>query len=116
MGVRKAKYRLEKWKVKTYDAKGKKLSPETEARMSKAFVQQEQLEIAIKQILDTTGISTTFYGAYISFGKEIFGKKRRYTGNELNQQIETVMTKWLDLKLDKKILENIKNRVLEMNF
>jgi len=33
MGVRKAKYRLEKWKIKTYDAKGKKVSPETEEKM-----------------------------------------------------------------------------------
>jgi len=84
--------------------------------MSKAFAQQEQLEIAIKQILDTTDISTTYYGAYIGFGKEIFGKKRRYSGDELSQPIESVMTKWLDRKLDKTILEKNKNRVLEMNF
>jgi len=116
MGVRKAKYRLEKWRVKKYDSKGKKISPETEAKMSKAFTQQENLEIAIKQILDTTGISTTFYGAYISFSKEIFGKKRRYSGNELNQHIESVMTKWLERKLDKTILEKIKKCVLEGKF
>jgi hypothetical protein len=116
MGVRKAKYRLEKWKVKTYDAKGKKLSPETEAKMSKAFAQQEKLEIAVKQILDNIGISTTFYGAYINVGREIFGIKRRFSGDELSQRIESVMAKWLDRKLDKTILEKIKKRVLEMNF
>jgi hypothetical protein len=115
MGVRKAKFRLAKWKAK-YESKGKKLRPVTEERMGRTFAQHEQLEIAIKQILDTTGISTTYYGAYISFGKEIFGKKRRYSGNELNQHIETVMEKWLARKLDKTILEKIKNRVLEMNF
>ena len=116
MGVRKAKYRLEKWKIKTYDAKGKKLSPETEAKMSKAFAQQENLEIAIKRILDNIGVSTTTYLSYISFGREIFGIKRRYSGDELNQRTETVMAKWLNRKLDKTILEKIKNRVLEMNF
>jgi hypothetical protein len=56
MGVRKAKYRLEKWKVK-YEAKGKKLSPETEERMRRAFTHQEKLEIAIKAILDKIGVS-----------------------------------------------------------
>jgi uncharacterized membrane protein len=116
MGVRGAKYRLAKWKVKKYEAKGKKLSPETEAKMSKAFAQQENLEIAVKQILDTIGVPTWSYAAYINFGREIFGIKRRYAGDELDKRIETVMTKWLERKLDKTILEKIKNRVLEMNF
>ena len=116
MGVRKAKYRLEKWKIKTYDAKGKKVSPETEEKMRRAFVHQEKLENAIKRILDNIGVSTTTYVPYINFGREIFGIKRRYSEDELNKRIETVMAKWLDRKLDKTILENIKNRVLEGKF
>jgi hypothetical protein len=66
--VRKAKYRLEKWKVKKYDSKGKKLRPvestlsgdpnrETEEKRRRAFSQQENLEIAIKGILDNIGVS-----------------------------------------------------------
>ena len=115
MGVRKAKYRLAKWKAK-YETKGKKLRPATEERIGRTFAQHEHLEIAIKQILDTIGISTTTYLAYMNVGREIFGIKRRYSGDELKKRIESVMAKWLERKLDKSILEKIKNRVLEGNF
>jgi len=60
MGVRKAQFRLAKWKAKyelSSKAKGKKLSPETEAKMSKVFTQQVALETAIKMILDKIGVS-----------------------------------------------------------
>jgi len=116
MGVRKAKYRLEKWRVKKYDSKGKKLSPATEAKMSKVFNQQVALETAIKMILDQIGISTTMYVPYLSVGMEISGLTRRYSGDELNKRIETVMAKWLGRKLDKTILEKIKICVLERKF
>ena len=57
MGVRKVKYRLEKWRVKKYEAKGKKLCPATEEKMRIAFTQLDALEIAIKRIRDNIGVS-----------------------------------------------------------
>jgi hypothetical protein len=116
MGVREAKYRIAKWRVKKYEAKGKKLSPETEEKMRIAFTKLEALETAIKGILDNIGVSTTMYLSYISFGKEIFGLNRRYSGDELNKRIESVMAKWLGRKLDNAILEKIKKCVLERKF
>ncbi|MDH5185943.1 MAG: hypothetical protein OEZ20_01280 [candidate division WOR-3 bacterium] len=116
MGVREAKYRLEKWRIKKYESKGKKLSPETEAKMSKVFTQQVALETTIKMILDKIGVSTTMYVPYLSVGMEINGLTRRYSGDELNKRIESVMAKWLGRKLDKTILEKIKKCVLDRKF
>ena len=115
MGVREAKYRLEKWRIKKYESKGKKLSPETEAKMSKVFTQQVALETTIKMILDKIGVSTTTYGAYIGFGREIYGLRRRHSGDELNKRTETVMAKWLDRKLDKTILGKIKKNTYSIS-
>ncbi|MDH5186605.1 MAG: hypothetical protein OEZ20_02645 [candidate division WOR-3 bacterium] len=68
MGVREAKYRIAKWRVKKYEAKGKKLSPvestlsgdpnrETEEKVKIAFTKQVELENAIKDILGEIGVS-----------------------------------------------------------
>jgi hypothetical protein len=116
MGVRKAKYRLAKWRIKKYESKGKKLSPETEEKMRIAFTKLVALENAIKGILDKIGVSTTMYVSYITFGKEIFGLSRRHSGDELNKRIESVMAKWLGRKLDNGILEKIKKCVLDRKF
>jgi hypothetical protein len=116
MGVRKAKYRLAKWRVKKYETKGKKLSPATEEKMRAAFTKLVALENAIKGILDQIGVSTTMYVSYITFGKEIFGLNRRYSGGELNKRIESVTAKWLERKLDNALLEKIKKCVLDRKF
>ena len=116
MGVRKAKYRLEKWKVKTYDAKGKKLRPETEEKMRRAFAHQEKLENAIKKLLGDIGVPTWQNTTYLNIARKIDGLKRHYSEDELKKQTDTVMAKWLEQKLDKTLLEKIKNRVLGPKF
>ena len=115
MGVREAKYRIAKWKAK-YEAKGKKLSPEIEEKTKIAFTKQVALENAIKGILDQIGVSTTMYVSYLNVGHEINGLTRRYSGDELNKRIESVMAKWLGRKLDNAILEKIKKCVLDRKF
>jgi hypothetical protein len=115
MGVREAKYRIAKWKAKyETSSKGKrrKLRPETEEKIKIAFTKLVALENALKDILNETGVSTTMYVPYLSFGREINGLTRRHSGDELNKAIESVMAKWLGRKLDKAILEKIKKRVL----
>jgi hypothetical protein len=116
MGVRKAKYRLEKWKVKTYDAKGKKLSPETEEKMRRAFAHQEKLENTIKQLLGKIGVPTWQNTSYLNVARKIDALKRHYSEDELKKQTDTIMAKGLEQKLDKTTLEKIKNRVLGPKF
>lgn len=119
MGVRDAKYRVAKWKAKYESSgktKGKKLSPEMEEKIRKTFTKQAGLENAIKAILSETGISTTWNIAYLAFGREINALTKRFSGEELNNKIESVMTKWLSRKLDRTILEKIKKLVLERKF
>ena len=115
MGVREAKYRIAKWRVK-YEtgskAKRRKLSPETEEKMKTAFTKLVALENAIKDILSETGVSIAMIVPYLNFGREIYGLTRRHSGDELNMAVESVMAKWLGRKLDKAILEKIKKRVL----
>jgi hypothetical protein len=113
MGVREAKYRTAKWRVKKYETKGKKVSPETEEKTKAAFTKLVVLENAIKDILSKTAMPTYMNISYLNFGREIYGLTRRHSGEELNSKIDGVMTKWLARQLDKAILEKIKKCALD---
>jgi len=87
------------------------LSPATEEKMRTAFTKQVELENAIKDVIGNAGVPTYMNISYLNFSREIAGLHRHYSGDELNQRLESVMAKWLERKLDKTILgKNKKSR------
>lgn len=111
--VRDPAYRAAKYKAKMDpDAVRLRIVAQKDAMGEQVALVQEsivQVENKVKDILDnaTTAIAPCMYPPYLSFGKELFGISRKFSGKAKTLEGSVAFNKWKARGLTASILKTI---------
>ena len=111
--------RIAKWNAKFNTERIKGMLDDSRERMytnvQSIFPQITSMEEQVKQVLDLQGISTSFYGLYLDFGREMWSLERRgVSGDSLAKEAATLIGKWVSRGLTQAILETIRSQVFNV--
>ncbi len=91
-----------------------KLKPMMRERLANEFKALEQLENAVKKIMGESGLPTWHNLAYLNFGRQIYGLRKRHIGGTLQREIDLRITLAQQKLLKKSILLKIRDAVLSL--
>ena len=111
--------RIAKWNAKFNTERIKGTLDDSRERMytnvQAVFPQITSMEEQVKQVLDSSGISTSFYGLYLDFGRQMWSLERRgVSGDSLAKEAATLIGKWVSRGLTAAILETIRSQVFNV--
>ena len=109
----KASVRTERW-LRKYNEPNPIKRQYVSSQVAYEFDLQEKTDKAIKEVLADTNVSTILNIPYLNFGRRIFSLAKRYSGNQLQAEIDFEMYKYSGRGLDKEVLKRILDVVLNM--
>jgi len=109
----KASVRTERW-LRKYTEVNPIKRQYVSSQVAYEFDLQEKTDKAIKDVLSETNISTMLNIPYLNFGRRIFSLAKRYSGNQLQTEIDFEMYKYSGRGMDKEVLKRILDVVLNM--
>jgi len=109
----KASVRTERW-LRKYNETNPAKRQYVSSQVAYEFDLQEKIEKTVKEVLAEAAVSTILNIPYINFGRKIYALAKRYTGKQLQSEIDYVMYKSLGRGLDKAVLTKIMDVVLNM--
>jgi len=109
----KASTRTERWLSK-YNETNPVKRQYVGAQVAYQFELQEKTDTAIRSVLSKSGVPTILNIPYLNFGRQIAKLTKRYTNQQLQDEIDCVMYRYLKQKLDKEILNQILDVVLDL--
>lgn len=116
--VKPSEDRAQKWSLKYNSARIKDIIDGGKemfyAHAKVAFVDAEQMELAVKQVTDTIGVGSMQMPFYLAFARQIAKATRRYTGESLALKAVTILDRWEGEGLSKTVLEAIRNQVFHI--
>lgn len=69
------------------------------------------MEVSVKQVLNGEGVSVSDVADYLNFGREMWSKSRKYSGETLAIEAQTMIQKWVARGLSQTILEKLRTDV-----
>jgi hypothetical protein len=90
----RAEIRTERW-LRKYNETNPLKRQYVSSQVANEFGIREKTDKVIKEVLSETGVSTILNFAYLNFGRKIYALAIRYTGNQLQNEIDFVMYKSL---------------------
>ncbi|MCX8014974.1 MAG: hypothetical protein N2748_03045 [candidate division WOR-3 bacterium] len=109
----KAKVRTERW-LRKYNEPNPVKRQYVSSQVAYEFELQEKTDEAIKEVLAETTVPTILNIPYLNFGRKIYALAKRYSGKQLQTEIDFVMYKSVGRGLDKAVLEKILDVILNM--
>lgn len=97
---------------------GKTLSPEIIALMtgnySLARETQKRVDQATIAVIQKKSLSTTQRFGYLAFGRQVWGRARRFGGKTLEKELLFIRQRWQNRGLDPEILQEIEKNVRQV--
>jgi len=84
------------------------LGPSMKEQTDMRFAELAKFEDDVKSILEEAGIQTILVPFYLNYARELYRRKRRFTGATLRAEAELLQSKWVARGLNATILESIK--------
>ena len=109
----KASVRTERW-LKKYNEPNPVKRQYVSSQVAYEFDLQVKLEQAIKEILADSAVSTIMNIPYLNFGRRIYALAKRYSGKQLQNEIDFTMLRFSSRGLNKEVLDKILETVLDM--
>jgi len=110
--------RTENWVRKYNAARIKDMIDEGKATFtqhaSQRFVELEQMELAVKQVLDSSGVQPKDVPDYLNFGRQLWKACRKFSGSLLSNKAAIVLGRWTAEGLTASVLEAIRNEVFHI--
>ncbi len=110
--------RIERWRIKTEPdevcARLKRLRPAMENRQENQQKLLVEIETKAKQVLDSANVPTMLYPFYLNFAREIYSRRRRFSGPSLAREIAVLLEKWVGRTLEREVLERIRDEALSV--
>ncbi|MEO0073724.1 MAG: hypothetical protein ABIK43_03560 [candidate division WOR-3 bacterium] len=111
--------RIKKWDAKFNTARVKDtldaMRPEMQSKVQSTFPDLTAMELQVKQVLDSKGVSIIQYPFYLSFGREIWRLIRHeLSGSSLAREVAVLIMKWKDRGLSQTVLESIRSEVFNV--
>lgn len=111
--ITKASVRTERW-LKKYNEPNPVKRQYVSSQVAYEFDLQVKVDTAIKEVLAETAVSTILNIPYLNFGRKIYALAKRYSGKQLQTEIDFVMYRNTGRGLDKAVLVKILDVVLNM--
>jgi len=109
----KASVRTERW-LRKYNEPNPIKRQYVSSQVAYEFELQVKTDKAIKEVLADTNVSTILNIPYLNFGRKIYALAKRYSGNQLQTEIDFEMYKYSGRGMDKEVLKKILDVVLNM--
>ena len=109
----KAGIRTERW-LRKYNEPNPVKRQYVSSQVAYEFDLQVKLEQAIKEILADSAVSTIMIIPYHNFGRRINALAKRYSGKQLENEIDFAMLRFSSRGLNKEVLDKILETVLDM--
>ena len=82
------------------------------AKQTEAQEELSVLENKAKEVLGEAGVPTHTYIGYLNFCREVWKKKKRFSGETLRREAMVVENKWIARELKKTVLDALRLQVL----
>jgi hypothetical protein len=110
--------RVAKWDLKYDPDRIKAITeagkPTYLAHATTAFNSLHDMEVAVKQVLNGEGVSVADVSDYLCFGREMWKKTRKYSGETVALEASTLVAKWVARRLSQSVLEKIRYDVFSV--
>ena len=111
--------RIAKWNAKYNTERIKamldEMRPNMLANVTAVFPLIASMEQQVKQVLDGSGVDTTDYPGYLSFGRQIWALTRKdVSGESLAKAVAILITKWTARGYTQAVLQAIRTDVFNV--
>lgn len=110
--------RIERWRLKTEPdevcVRLKRLRTSMQNRQEHEQKLLVEIETKAKQVLDSADVPTVLYPFYLNFAREIYSRRRRFSGPSLSREIGVLLEKWVARTLNRAVLERIRDEALSV--
>lgn len=110
--------RVAKWDLKYNASHVKDVieagKPQFLAHAKGAFVDAEQMELAVKQCIDAIGVQPKDVPQYLNAGRQFAKACRTYAGETLNIKAQTIQNRWTEEGLVTSVLKALKRDVFHI--
>lgn len=110
--------RMERWRLKTEPeevcVRLKRLRTSMQNRQEHEQKLLVEIETKAKQVLDSADVPTVLYPFYLNFAREIYSRRRRFSGPSLSREIGVLLEKWVARTLNRTVLERIRDEALSV--
>ena len=72
------------------------------------------MEIAVKQVLNSVGVSVSDVADYLCFGREMWSKCKTHAGETMKIEAQVLIDKWVARGLTQSVLESIRTDVFNV--
>jgi hypothetical protein len=111
--------RLNNWTIKTDTGKVKQIlddmRPDMLKRYEAAVASLCEMETKARQTLNSAGVHTIFYVAYLSYARQLYklSRQRGISGESFALQAQVLLEKWTNRGLDAGVLARIRTEVFD---
>jgi hypothetical protein len=106
------------YEIKTKPERVKQISDDVRVRaLARHSWKQTELaafELQAKEVIDSTGVSTPLYVAYLNYCREIWKKSNTYGGAVLKNETDALIAKWKVRQLDETILKRLRFELINV--
>ena len=117
-GNQSGQNRTAKWNLKYDPERIKQITTEGKPtyleHASTAFNELHDMEIAVKNVLNTAGVPIPQVPSYLAFGREMWSKCKTHAGALMADEAATLIGKWVSRQLQQAVLENIRSNVFNV--
>jgi len=112
--------RIDNWDTKYNTERIKAVLDEKRPSMlqhvQSVFVDIDQMETQVKQVLDLQGVATIMYPFYLNFGREVWSlQEKGVSGESLAVECAVLIAKWVARGLTLSVLEAIRTGVFNVS-
>jgi hypothetical protein len=104
--------------IKTKPERVKQINDDVRERaLARHSFKQAELaafELKAKEVIDTTGVSSPLYVAYLNYCREIWKKSNTYGGAVLKKETDAIIAKWKARDLDGAILKRLRFELINV--
>ncbi len=106
---------IERYRKKVLRNRGKTLIPEIAGLMVDNYAAarqiQEMVDRATRAALIGRDVSVINRVAYLSFGRQVWGRAKRFTGKTLAKELQLIRQRWQERGLDPEIMREVEEHV-----
>jgi hypothetical protein len=111
--------RAAKWNLKFSPARIKEVTEEGKPlylqNAKAAFIDLEQMELGVKQVIDSEGVSPKDVPSYLNVGRQLWKACGKYSGETLKIKAAIVLGRWIADGLAQSVCEAIRTEVFHID-
>jgi hypothetical protein len=110
--------RSAKWNLKYDPARIQEITtagkPTYSAHAAVVFDQLYEMELSVKQVLNSSGVSVLQIAPYLAFGREMWSKSHKMAGETLAQETAILIAKGVARGLTQSVMQAIRSQVFNV--